>query len=417
MSVKVKVESVSKLFNDERGEGLKRLAQGQSKERIFRETGVTVGINEVSFDVNEGEIFVIMGLSGSGKSTLVRTLNGLIPPTSGKILIDGTDVASCDKKTLRNVRREKISMVFQHFALFPHKTVADNVAFGLKVKGVDKDRRRDEAMKALEKVGLDAHADTLPGSLSGGMQQRVGLARGLANDPQILLMDEPFGALDPLIRREMQDELLVLQKELKKTIVFITHDLNEALLLGDRIAIMKDGAFVQVGTAQDIVSEPADDYVRAFVADIDRSRVYTASDIALDAHRVPLTGTVADARKAMEAADTEILHVVKDGVPAGLLTLADIKDVKPQERVMNVMHAHPPTVPQDAYLNEIYSEAQAGMPLAVTDDDGKLVGVVEPGSIFTHLANEEEATEDAAETSTSEDTQETKAKTQAAEPA
>ena len=390
MTIKMKVRNVSKLFNDESGEGWKRVQQGQSKEQIFRETGVTVGINNVSFDVNEGEIFVIMGLSGSGKSTLVRTLNGLIPSSAGEIWVDDVDVASCSKEELRKVRREKCCMVFQHFALFPHKTVLDNVAFGLKVSGVPKEERYKRALESLDKVGLDAHADSYPGELSGGMQQRVGLARGLANDPEILLMDEPFGALDPLIRREMQDELVVLQRELKKTIIFITHDLNEALLLGDRIAIMKDGAFVQVGTAQDIVSDPADAYVRAFVADIDRSRVYTASDIAEDASRVPLTARASDATSAMDRTGTEIIHVVKDGVPAGLLTRSDVENAKPSARVMDIMHAHPPTVPQDAYLNEIYSEAQTGMPLAVTDDDGRLVGVVSAENIFEHLASDEE---------------------------
>lgn len=397
MTIKMKVKNVSKLFNDESGEGWERVQQGQSKERIFRDTGVTVGINNVSFDVNEGEIFVIMGLSGSGKSTLVRTLNGLIPPSGGEIWVDDVDVASCSKEELRKVRREKCCMVFQHFALFPHKTVLDNVAFGLKVNGVPKQQRYERALVSLEKVGLDAHANSLPGELSGGMQQRVGLARGLANDPEILLMDEPFGALDPLIRREMQDELIGLQKELQKTIIFITHDLNEALLLGDRIAIMKDGAFVQVGTAQDIVSEPADDYVRAFVADIDRSRVYTASDIAEDAYRVPLTAKVSEALAAMNRNGSEILHVVKDGVPAGLLLRTDLEAAKPTARVMDMMHVHPPTVPQDAYLHEIYTEAQTGMPLAVTDDDGKLVGVVSAENIFEHLASDVEPDEDSTE--------------------
>ncbi len=389
MTVKLSVKKVSKLFNDESGEGLARLERGETKEQIFRQTGVTVGINNVSFDVNEGEIFVIMGLSGSGKSTLVRTLNGLIPPTSGEIWIDDDNVASCSPERLREVRRRKITMVFQHFALFPHKTVGDNVAFGLKVKGVSKEERRAAAIEALSKVGLDAHVDSYPSQLSGGMQQRVGLARGLATDPQILLMDEPFGALDPLIRREMQDELLGLQKELKKTIIFITHDLNEALLLGDRIAIMKDGSFVQVGTAQDIVSSPADEYVKAFVADIDRSRVYTASDIASDAYKVPLTMTAADILKVMDKEQTDIVHVTKGGVPAGLVVRSDLENVKPHERAMNIMHAHPPVVAEDAYLHELYAAAQSGVPLAVTNDEGQIVGVVETGSIFEHLSNED----------------------------
>ena len=390
MSVKLTAKNVSKLFNDDDGEGARRLAAGESKEDIFKATGVTVGIDNVSFDVNEGEIFVIMGLSGSGKSTIVRTLNGLIPPTSGQIIIDNVDVASCDKETLRDVRRKKITMVFQHFALFPHKTIIDNVAFGLKLKGMGKEERHELARASLAKVGLEAYANSYPSQLSGGMQQRVGLARGLANDPEILLMDEPFGALDPLIRREMQDELVVLQKELKKTIVFITHDLNEAMILGDRIAIMKDGAFVQVGTAQEIVSEPADDYVRAFVSDIDRSRVFKVSDISRDAAWVKVDSTTADALAVMDKAKSDLAYVVEKGVPVGLLMRSDAMEAQRTAPVRDVMYAEPPTVSEESYLNEVYGAAQAGVPMAVTDDDGKLVGVVDQEAIFEQLASETE---------------------------
>ncbi|TPW33104.1 glycine betaine/L-proline ABC transporter ATP-binding protein [Martelella alba] len=387
MNVKLSAQNVSKLFNDKQGEGASRLASGQSKEEIFRETGVTVGINNVSFEVNEGEIFVIMGLSGSGKSTLVRTLNGLIRPSSGKIVIGDTDVASCGKDALRDVRRKKITMVFQHFALFPHKTVLENVAFGLKLKGVARDERNKAALNSLAKVGLDAYADSLPDQLSGGMQQRVGLARGLANDPEILLMDEPFGALDPLIRREMQDELIVLQRELKKTIIFITHDLNEAMILGDRIAIMKDGAFVQVGTAQEIVSEPADDYVRAFVADIDRSRVFKVSDIASDAAWVNADATAIDALKVMDRQKSDLAYVVRAGVPVGLLIRSDAMECSKLTPVRDIMQAEPPVVAEEAYLNEVYAAAQTGVPMAVTNEDGKLVGVVSQEQIFEQLAS------------------------------
>src|SRR5690606_30781949 len=218
MPAKLTVRNVFKVFGERTDEALKLLAQGRTKEEILEVTGATVGVQDASFDVGEGEIFVVMGLSGSGKSTLVRMLNGLIAPTSGSILIDGTDVASCGNRQLRNIRREKIAMVFQHFALFPHWTVAENAAYGLRVKGVKAAERRERALKALDQVGLPARADSLPAELSGGMQHRVGLARGLATEPEVLLMDEPFGALDPLIRREMQDELLILQKSLKKTI-------------------------------------------------------------------------------------------------------------------------------------------------------------------------------------------------------
>lgn len=387
MTIKMKVENVSKLFNDQRGEGLSLLKQGRSKDEIFREIGVTVGVDDVSFEVNEGEIFVIMGLSGSGKSTLVRTLNGLIPATLGNIIIGEDDVAKCNAKRLRSIRRREITMVFQHFALFPHKTVAENVAFGLKVRGVKKDERRAAAIAALSRVGLQDHADSFPDQLSGGMQQRVGLARGLATDPEILLMDEPFSALDPLIRREMQDELIVLQRELKKTIIFITHDLNEALLLGDRIAIMKDGAFVQVGTAQDIVSNPADDYVRAFVSDVDRSRVFTASDIAQDADHIPLHTNAIRSLAVMDAAGVDSAHVVdKDGMLSGIVTREALTQAKPDTLVDDLMEADTPSVSEESYINEMYGAAQSGVLVAVTDEDGKLVGSVEPNSIFEHLS-------------------------------
>ena len=270
LPAKLSVQNLFKIFGGNENESLRLLEDGHSKEEILAQTGATVGVQHANFDVAEGEFFVVMGLSGSGKSTMVRMLNGLIPPTSGAILVDGEDVASCDGKVLRRIRREKIAMVFQHFALFPHWTVAENVAYGLKVRSIGAEQRRAAALKSLEQVGLKAWADSLPSDLSGGMQQRVGLARALANDPEILLMDEPFGALDPLIRREMQDELVELQKTLKKTIIFITHDLNEALTLGDRIAIMKDGQFVQIGSAQEIVSHPSNDHVASCVADIDR---------------------------------------------------------------------------------------------------------------------------------------------------
>ena len=391
MTTKMKVQNVSKLFNDQRGEGLSLLKQGRSKDEIFREIGVTVGINDVSFEVNEGEIFVIMGLSGSGKSTLVRTLNGLIPATLGNIFIGKDNVAKCNAKRLRSIRRREITMVFQHFALFPHKTVAENVAFGLKVRGVKKDERREAAIAALSRVGLQDHADSFPDQLSGGMQQRVGLARGLATDPEILLMDEPFSALDPLIRREMQDELIVLQRELKKTIVFITHDLNEALLLGDRIAIMKDGAFVQVGTAQDIVSNPADDYVRAFVSDVDRSRVFTASDIAQDADHIPLHTNAIRSLAVMDAAGVDSAHVVdKDGMLSGIVTREALTQAKPDTLVDDLMEDDTPSVSEESYINEMYGAAQSGVLLAVTDEDGRLVGSVEPNSIFEHLSADPE---------------------------
>ncbi|WMT87645.1 glycine betaine/L-proline ABC transporter ATP-binding protein [Pelagibacterium sp. 26DY04] len=396
MAVKLSVRNVYKIFGEKTDAALGMLEAGKSKEEILEATGATVGVRDASFDVGEGEIFVVMGLSGSGKSTLVRMLNGLIQPTSGSIMIDGVDVANCSKEQLRRIRREKIAMVFQHFALFPHWSVADNAAYGLKIKGVAANERREKALKALEQVGLTAWADSLPSELSGGMQQRVGLARGLATGPEVLLMDEPFGALDPLIRREMQDELIALQRSLKKTIIFITHDLNEALLLGDKIAIMKDGRFVQVGTAQEIVSNPADDYVAAFVADIDRGRVFTAEDVSGEAAPVKLgEASAEDAMRVMEDLNRNALYVVddKDKV-AGVVTYQDLAaatfdESKPDPVLEEVMLTDFPTAEADQQLADLYSAASAGLPIAVTDEKDRLVGVVEPEAVFAQLSGED----------------------------
>ncbi len=249
------------------------------RAELLAKTGCVAAVRDVSFDVAQGEVFVVMGLSGSGKSTLVRMLNRLHDPTAGKVLIDGEDVVQLDDERLREVRRKKVSMVFQHFGLFPHRTIAENVAFGLEVQGVDKQTRSATASEVLAKVGLEGWGGSYPDELSGGMQQRVGLARALANDPEIMLFDEPFSALDPLIRRDMQDQMIALQRDLRKTMVFITHDLAEALKLGDRIAIMRDGVFVQVGTPEEVVASPADDYVADFTKEVPRAHVLTARSI------------------------------------------------------------------------------------------------------------------------------------------
>lgn len=400
MTVKLKVKEIYKIFGDRPKEALALLEAGNSKESILESTGQTIGVQGAEFEVEEGQIFVVMGLSGSGKSTLVRMLNGLIRPTSGQILIDGDDVANCTAAKLRDIRRKKIAMVFQHFALFPHRTIAENAAYGLKVKGVSAPERRKRALQALEQVGLSAWADSYPSDLSGGMQQRVGLARGLATEPQILLMDEPFGALDPLIRREMQDELLVLQKTLKKTIVFITHDLNEALLLGDRIAIMKDGRIVQVGTAQDIVSSPADDYVAAFVADIDRGRVFTAETVATEPAVMQLgSDTAGDAVKAMEDQNRNAVYVMDGEEIAGVVTYqqaaaADRDSGASDVPLADVMTTDFPTTDPDTQLADLYGHASSGLPIAVTDADNKLVGVVEPEAVFAQLSSEATVSDD-----------------------
>ncbi|MCJ8140996.1 quaternary amine ABC transporter ATP-binding protein [Falsirhodobacter halotolerans] len=378
----------TKLFGDRTPEALERLSHGESKADIFAATGVTVGVHDVGFEVEQGEIFVIMGLSGSGKSTLVRMLNGLVPPTSGEIRIDGVDIASCTEDVLRKVRREKISMVFQHFALFPHRTILENVAYGLKVKGIGPADRAAKARAALDQVGLGALADSYPAQLSGGMQQRVGIARGLATDADIILMDEPFGALDPLIRREMQEELLDLQRKLHKTIVFITHDLNEAMTLGNRIAIMKDGRFVQVGTPREIVAQPADDYVAAFMADIDRGRVFTAADVAQPAVTVTAGSAPAAALAQLDRADADAVHVIGAEGLEGIATYRDIaRAVRDDGALSDAMQADMPVAGPDTPLHQLYEAASLGLPVAVTDDEGHLTGVVEPKVVLAHLSN------------------------------
>ena len=282
MSEKIKVQNLYKIFGPQPKKALQLLAKGLDKQTIHQRTGMTVGVQDASFSINAGEIFVVMGLSGSGKSTLVRMLNRLIAPTSGQIYVDGQDVAAMGDGELLKLRRQKMSMVFQSFALMPHLSVLDNAAFGLEVAGVDKPTRQARAMQALEQVGLEGYHHSRPGQLSGGMQQRVGLARGLAVNPEVLLMDEAFSALDPLIRSEMQDELLKLQARAQRTIVFISHDLDEAMRIGDRIAIMEGGRVVQVGTPEEILQNPADDYVRAFFRGVDPTNILTAGDIARD---------------------------------------------------------------------------------------------------------------------------------------
>jgi glycine betaine/proline transport system ATP-binding protein len=398
MQAKLFVRNVYKIFGDNTADALARVRRGEAKTAILEQTGATIGVQDASFEVSQGEIFVVMGLSGSGKSTLVRMLNGLIAPTSGEILVDGEDIASCPPLALQRIRRDKVAMIFQHFALFPHWTVAANVAYGLKVKGVGAAERRARAMETLEQVGLTAWADSLPSELSGGMQQRVGLARGLATGPEILLMDEPFGALDPLIRRQMQEELLALQKTMKKTIIFITHDLNEALLLGDRIAIMKDGRLVQTGTAQEIVTHPVDDYVGAFVADIDRGRVFTADDISGPPVSVQLHGDTSDqALRLMGDADSHALHVVDGERLVGLVTYKDLTAQAGDTAVRpgtlgQMLITEFATVDGNAPLHTLYTAAGSGLPIAVTDGRDRLVGVVQPRDVLAQLSADTPAT-------------------------
>ncbi|ALS38599.1 glycine betaine/proline transport system ATP-binding protein [Enterococcus rotai] len=389
---KVKVSHLTKIFGKRSKQALDMIKENKDKTEILKKTGATVGVYDVNFEVEEGEIFVIMGLSGSGKSTLIRLLNRLIEPTSGNIFIDNQDISKLDKEGLREVRRNKMSMVFQNFGLFPHRTILENTEYGLEVRGVPKEERTAKAEQALENSSLLAFKDQFPKQLSGGMQQRVGLARALANDPEILLMDEAFSALDPLIRREMQDELVDLQENVKKTIIFITHDLNEALRIGDRIALMKDGQIMQIGTGEEILTNPANDYVRTFVEDVDRSKVLTAQNIMVPAltTNIEIDGpTVALTRMRQEEVSM-LLAVDKK---------RQLKGVVRAERALEARKAGKPltdyvdtditSIDKDMLVNDIFPIIyDSPTPVAVTDNN-KLLGVVIRGSVLEALAETE----------------------------
>ncbi len=342
---RLQAEHLYKVFGRRPEDAVRKLEAGADRDEL-RAEGTTAAVIDASFTVEPGEIFVVMGLSGSGKSTLLRMLNGLLEPTAGRVLFDGDDITHISAKKLREVRSQKISMVFQHFALFPHRSVLENAAYGLEVQGVAKEERLRRATEALELCGLKGWEKSWPDELSGGMQQRVGLARALATDADLLLMDESFSALDPLIRRDMQDQLLELQKTLKKTIVFITHDLNEAMRLGDQIAVMRDGRIVQTGTGEDILVRPANDYVRRFVEDVDRSRVLTAGSI--------MEKVAAGAGSGAEFGDDEGSSCSAETPVAELFA---------------------------AY-------AEGTTEISVTDDDGDLIGVVGHEQLFSALADE-----------------------------
>jgi glycine betaine/proline transport system ATP-binding protein len=386
--VRVRVTDLVKVYGRDPAASLARLERGDSREVIFRSTGGVIAVAGVSFTVRPGEVFVVMGLSGSGKSTLVRCINRLIEPTAGRILIDDADVTHADERRLRQIRLTKVAMVFQHFALFPHKTVVENVAFGLKVRGMDRRSRRERALLVLEQVGLRAWADAVPASLSGGMQQRVGLARSLAVDPEVLLMDEAFSALDPLIRREMQEELLRLQRVMNKSVIFITHDLHEALILGDRIAIMRDGRFVQIGTPQEIVAAPADDYVAAFTRDIDRSRVFTVDRVM---KRVPEVGraedAVAAARDALRSSGSEHLFVTgPDGHLLGVVSMSQLRGADASRRLGDLIRRDVAAVALGSRLVDIFTDCARDDVIAVVDPEGRLEGMVDPKDVFSLMS-------------------------------
>lgn len=383
MKVKLSVKGLYKIFGEEPEHAWKLLEQGLDKNAIFEKTGLTLGVQDAGFDIYEGEIFVIMGLSGSGKSTLVRLLNRLIEPTAGQVLLDGVDIAGLSAEELREARRKKISMVFQSFALMPHMNVIDNVSFGLELDGVSHEDRYTRARSALGQVGLSAYEDSYPDELSGGMQQRVGLARGLANDPAILLMDEAFSALDPLIRTEMQDELLKLQEEHQRTIVFISHDLDEAMRIGDRIAIMEGGRVVQVDSPDNILANPANDYVQSFFRGVDVSTVLTAGDVARKQQVTLIEREGANIRAAAARLlehDRNYGFVLDKGKHFhGVVSVESLSAVKQQKdaKLHDAFLTDIEPLQADSQLNDIIGAvAQSDIGLPVVDAAGRYQGVI-----------------------------------------
>ena len=377
---------------------LSRAQAGDSKEQILAKTGHTVGLHDITLSMEESKTFVVMGLSGSGKSTLIRHLNRLIEPTAGRILVDGTDVLTMNDADLRQFRRTKMAMVFQRFGLLPHRTVIQNVGYGLEMQGVDKKTRDDKAVEWIETVGLAGYENSYPAQLSGGMQQRVGLARALCGDPEVLLMDEAFSALDPLIRSGMQDQLIELQEKLNKTIVFITHDLDEALKLGDKIAILKDGRLSQVGKPEEILLEPADDYVAAFVRDVNRARVLTV-DVVMRPPRLRLTTENIDAAlNEMKGKKAEYGYVFDGDTFRGVVTedhLVKAAKTNGGGRSLFELADDTQTVAANAVLEEaLPAILQSNAPVAVIDDAGQFQGVISKRQVIRVLTEhrEEEST-------------------------
>ncbi len=395
MAIKLEVKNLYKIFGEHPKRAFELLESGMNKDQIFDKTGLTVGVQNANLAIEEGEIFVIMGLSGSGKSTLVRLLNRLIDPTKGEVLIDGENITTMSDKDLRQVRRKKISMVFQSFALMPHMNVLDNTAFGMELAGISKEERYEKAMAALEQVNLSSHAQSWPDELSGGMRQRIGLARALANDPDILLMDEAFSALDPLIRTEMQDELLSLQGDKQRTIVFISHDLDEAMRIGDRIAIMQGGVVVQIGTPDEILNNSANDYVRTFFRGVDISHVFSAKDIAKRRpetllHIAPGFGP-RSALKVLEDEDRNFGYLIERGRKfAGIVSVTSLEEaLKAKQPIGSAILTEPCAINGDTPLNELISTvAQSPCAIPVIDEKNRYIGLISKGMLLQALDKE-----------------------------
>ncbi|MCB2230980.1 glycine betaine/L-proline ABC transporter ATP-binding protein [bacterium] len=392
----LRVENLYKIFGSRSRTALAMAKEGKSKADILEHTGCTVAVDNATFDIEQGETFVIMGLSGSGKSTVLRCLNRLWEPTAGSVKLDGVDVTKVNDERLREIRRSKMNMVFQHFGLLPHRSVCDNVAFGLEIQKVDPKVRRERAYETIKLVGLEGYEEMMTGELSGGMQQRVGLARALATDPDILLMDEAFSALDPLIRTQMQDELIDLQQEMKKTIVFITHDLDEALKLGDRIAIMKDGAVVQVGTPEEILTSPADEYVSSFVQNVDRSKVITASALMFDhPQRVvsPKDGPEMAIRRMRQLGISTLVVTGPNRLFKGFVRIDDAVTLQKKGRgntLDSIVVTDVPRCGPDTPVMELLPLAvDSRLPIAVINDRDQLLGLVMRASVVSEIMGEE----------------------------
>lgn len=375
---KIQVKNLTLIFGKDKDQALKMLDEGKSIQEIREKTSITVGVNNISFDIDEGEMFVIVGLSGSGKSSLIRCMNLLNIPTRGQLLIDGENIVDYDKDQLRELRRKKVAMVFQNFGLLSHRTVLRNVEYGLEVQKIDETQRKKKALEAIELVGLSGWEDYVPRQLSGGMKQRVGLARALTNEPEILLMDEPFGALDPLIRREMQNELLNIEDYVDKTIVFITHDMNEAFRLGDRVALLKDGELVQIGKPRDFFENPANDYVKEFIEDVDKTRILHVKSVM---HQPIIVATEGQNRdeliRKLKVAEAEYCYVTNK--ERELIGYVDMEKLEKSSSVTidRIIDKNYEVIHRNAFLSDVWTKlSESDIDVAVTDKKNRLRGVM-----------------------------------------
>jgi len=385
----IQVQNVSKLYGARKYEAIKMLKAGASKEEVFKNTGVTMALWDINLNIKRGEIFVIIGLSGSGKSTIVRCFNKLNKVSSGKILVDGQDIDKFSKKDLLKLRRDKISMVFQSFGLMEHRDILGNVAYGLEVKGIPKEERYEKAKELIAMVGLEGQEDKSCSELSGGMQQRVGIARALANSPEILLMDEPFSALDPLVRMDMQFELLSIQRKLEKTVVFITHDIDEAFKLGDTVAILKDGKLIQVGTPEEMSSNPKDDYVQRFVNSANMSKVLTTRNVMMNPSCIcKRLDSVEHALKQMRVNEVSSIYILDEKLRLeGIVSLMDALQARRDGvPLLNIIEREVVRTSPDTLLADIMPAAvESPYPIGIIDEKGRLLGIVTKAALLTSL--------------------------------